>query len=64
MLEHRKLDFIFHRIDAVHEHANSLSQTVSHAGVLSDDLARILVVRVVVIGKCVERDQTFDEQVG
>ena len=64
LLQNGKLNFLFHGIDAVDQHANSLSQAVSFARSLADDLARVLVVCVVVVGERIQRDQAFDEQVG
>ena len=64
LFPNRELDFLFTGSMRSTKHANSLSKAVSLARVLADDLARVLVVAVIVVGERVERDQAFDEQVG
>src|SRR5271155_743808 len=61
--QNSELDLFLHGIDAVNQHANSLSQVVSLARVPADDLARILVIRVVIVGERVQRHQAFHEQI-
>src|SRR5581483_10197717 len=60
----RKLDFLLHGIDAIDQHAHTLSQTKNSATVLADDLARIFVIVVAVIDESVERNQAFNKQIG
>jgi 3-oxoacyl-[acyl-carrier protein] reductase len=48
-LKHRKLNLLLHRIDAVHQHANPLSQTVGLPRPLPDNLARVLVIGIPVV---------------
>ncbi len=58
-----EVDLLFDRIDSVDDHAEAVSDAVDLARVLSDDLARVLVVGVAVVDECVERDEAFDEEV-
>src|ERR1700687_4651585 len=64
LFEQRELDLLLNRIDAVDQHAHTISQAVCFAGVLADDLARGFVESVVVVVERVQRDQAFDEEVG
>ena len=47
---HGELNFLFYRIDAIHEHAYPLPQAVDLAVALADDLAGVFVVGVAVVG--------------
>lgn len=49
LLEHRKLNLLFDRIDAVDEHAHAIPQTVGFSRALANNLARRFVVRVAFI---------------
>ena len=62
--EQGELEFLFHRIDAVKDHVHGLTQTLSLARALSDNLAGGLVIDVMIVGECVQRNQAFHEQVG
>src|ERR1019366_7235983 len=57
LFEHRKLDLLLHRIDAVHQHAHAVAQAIGFARTLADDFARGFVVGVAVVGERVERDE-------
>ena len=62
--EYGELNFLFYRVDAVHEHSNPLTQAVDLSVALADDLARVFVVGVAVVDQRVQRDQSFDKQIG
>jgi hypothetical protein len=47
--EHGELNFLFDRVDAIHEHAYFLAQAVDLAVALADDLASVFVVGVTVV---------------
>jgi hypothetical protein len=50
LFEHRELNLLLHRIDAVDQHAHTVSQAIGLARTLADDLARGFVVGVAVVG--------------
>src|SRR5258708_7568 len=61
--EKRKLNFLFHRIDPIHDHPHFLSHTESLARALANDLARVLVISVMIVGQSGEGDESFYEHV-
>ena len=46
----RKLNFLFHWIDPVDQHPDAISQPVSFARTLTDDLACVFVEGITVVG--------------
>lgn len=47
---YRELDLLFDWIDAIHQHAYLLAQTVDLAVALADDFASVFVVVIAVVG--------------
>jgi hypothetical protein len=50
-LKHSKLEFLFHGINPIQQHADFLSHAVDLAAALADNLARILVIGVAIVGE-------------
>ena len=50
LFEHRELDLLLNRIDAVDQHAHAVAQAIGLARTLADDLAGGFVVGVAVVG--------------
>ena len=63
-LEQGELDFLFHWIDPVDQHANSLPQAVDLVAALADNFAGIFVIGVTVVGQSIQRHQALHEEVG
>src|SRR3954469_7693540 len=61
--EDGEVDFLFYRVDAVDQDPEFLADAVGLARMLPDNLTRVLVVGVAVVGQGAERDQAFNEQV-
>jgi multisubunit Na+/H+ antiporter MnhC subunit len=62
-LHRRELNLLLHWIDAVDDHANPITEAKRLSAALADDLPRVLVIRVTVIGEGGERHQPFHEQI-
>src|SRR5271169_1290185 len=52
-----------HVIDTVHKHMDRVAHRVGLASALPDNLARVLVVQVAIVGERCQRYQPLDEQV-
>src|SRR6476646_8565837 len=63
-LQQSELDLLLHGIDAINQHSHPVAKAVGLAGLLPDDLPRILVKGVAVAGEGGQWHQAFDEQVG
>ena len=62
--EDGELNFLFYRVDAIHEHSYPLTQAVDLSVALADYLAGVFVEGVAVVGQRVQWDQAFDKQIG
>jgi hypothetical protein len=62
--EYGELNFLFYRVDAIHEHSYPLTQAVNLSVALADYLAGVFLEGVAVVGQRVQWDQSFDKQIG
>src|SRR5579883_1626961 len=60
----RELEFLFGRVHAVQADAYLIADREGAAGPLADNLAVVFPIREAVAGQRIERDQSFDEQIG
>src|SRR5437764_13922912 len=56
LIDQCELNLLFHRIDTVHQHTNSLSHAECLACALADDFTCVLVEGVMVVNQRVQRD--------